>query len=240
MLISGGYYPYYLSPHHATVTRATRYKNALTFDGGIGQAEPVASPTAPGKPMMSMDTRGQIVNYGSSGAWTATTGDATLAYRGWDSASGKWTPILTNAVRSVAYNRQERVVLIYDWATSVSPRKWELNFNALSPFSGSGSSVKTIRDGVSACIDVHVLNGGFATTSGFAVAPERAFPTQYQARFSASEASGQFASLTVIREDCRSVQVAVAVSAETIEARVAGGAALTFNRRSVVLPLVAP
>ncbi|MFY8018691.1 MAG: heparinase II/III domain-containing protein, partial [Inhella sp.] len=48
LLISGGYYPWYQSPHHAAVTRATRFKNALTFDGGIGQAEPVSNPKAPG------------------------------------------------------------------------------------------------------------------------------------------------------------------------------------------------
>jgi hypothetical protein len=45
MLISAGVYDYYGSPNHLNITRATRYKNALTFDGGLGQAEPSETPT---------------------------------------------------------------------------------------------------------------------------------------------------------------------------------------------------
>lgn len=236
VLITGGYYPYYLSKHHATVTRATRYKNALTFDGGIGQAEPVKNPSAPGKPIQSMDTRGELINYLDRGAWVTATGDATLAYRGWDASTSTWKPFLNNAIRSIAYNRSERAVLIYDWAVSESARRWELNFNALEAFAASGASAKATNKSASACIDVYGPTGSFSTTKGFAVAPEGNYPTQYQARFRAGTASNELVSVTVIRESCRTVPVNVSIQGLIASVSINGGSALRFDRRSVTVP----
>jgi hypothetical protein len=236
VLITGGYYPYYMSKHHATVTRATRYKNALTFDGGIGQAEPVKSPTAPGKPMASMDTRGEMINYRVSGKWAAATGDATLAYRGWDSKADAWLPLLSNAVRSIGYNRQERVIVIYDWATSDVARRWELNFNSLEPFTANGASAKATGKTASACIDIHGGSGSFSTSKGFAVAPEGNYPTQYQARYKAGGASNEWVAVTIVRESCSAVPVTVDLNGLSAVVRVNGEAALSFSGRTVTLP----
>lgn len=235
LLISGGYYPWYLSNHHAMVGRATRYKNALTFDGGIGQAEPVPSPTAPGKPMQSMDARGEIVAYDSKGAWSTATGDATLAYRGWNKTTRAWTPLLTEALRTIAYNRSERVVIIYDYASSATARQFELNFNALAPFTAADKAARVDYDGAAACIRVYGAKGGFAAASGFAVAPEFARPQQYQARFSAPSAT-TFAAVTVIREDCRNVPVSVQKSGTTFSVSIAGAAPITLGRSATYLP----
>ncbi|MBN8507161.1 MAG: DUF4962 domain-containing protein [Burkholderiales bacterium] len=235
LLIPGGYRPWYLSNHHALVGRATRYKNALTFDGGIGQAEPVPAPAAPGRPMLSMDARGEIVNFESKGAWTAATGDATLAYRGWNSSDNTWNPLLTSAIRTVAYNRSERVLLVYDYASSAKARAFELNFNALAPFTTTESTAKVEHEGAAACIRVYGANGAFATSSGFAVAPEFARPQQYQARFTAPSAN-VLATVTVIREDCRSVAVSVQKSGTSFNVSVAGGAPVTLDRAGTLLP----
>ena len=236
LLVSGGYYPWYLSPHHATVTRATRYKNALTFDGGIGQAEPVPNPSAPGQPEQTMDARGQIINFLDRGGWAVTTGDATRAYAGWKEADRTWTPFLSNAVRTVAYNRTERVLVIYDWATSATARRWELNFNGLEAFTASGTGARITNTTASACIDVHATPGSFSTTQGFAVKPEKVRPTQYQARFQAATASQALVAVTVIREDCRTVPVAVNASATSASVSINGAAPITFDRRTVVVP----
>ena len=236
VLISGGYYPYYLSPHHATVTRATRYKNALTFDGGIGQAEPVKSPTAPGKPVQSMDTRGELIGYQARGNWTSATGNAVLAYRGWDSSKSVWRPLLSNAIRSIAYNRLERVVVIYDWATSDTARNWELNFNALEAFSANGKSAKATNQTSSACIDVYGVSGAFSTSSGFVVPPEGTYPNQYQARFRTTAASGALVAVTVIRESCRVVPVSVSTQGTMATVSINGGPSLTFNGRNATIP----
>jgi hypothetical protein len=235
LLIPGGYYPWYLSNHHALVGRATRYKNALTFDGGIGQAEPVPAPTAPGKPMQSMDTRGEVVHFESKGPWTAATGDATLAYRGWDKSARTWTPFLTSAVRTVAYNRSERVLLVYDYASSAKARAFELNFNALAPFAATANTARVDHEGAAACIRVYGVSGAFATSSGFPVTPEFARPAQYQARFTATSANA-LATVTVIREDCRNVPVSVQKSGTSFSVSLAGAAPVTLDRAGTLLP----
>ena len=238
LLISGGHFPYFLSPHHATVTRATRYKNALTFDGGIGQAEAsISTVTAPGKPLESRDARGLLLNYGDNGNWGVTTGDATLAYRSYDSSTYKWTPLLSDATRSVAYNRNEKVLVVYDYAASATPRRWELNFNALSAFAASGNTAQVSNGDAAACIDVYGSKGAFATSKGFAIAPENGAADQYQARFSVASKSAQLVAVTVIREDCRSVPVAVSIVAGTgASVSINGSAAIQFDRKSVTMP----
>ena len=152
-----------------------------------------------------MDARGKIINYLERGNWAVTTGDATLAYAGWQESSRTWTPFLSNAVRSIAYNRAERVVVIYDWATSAKNRRWELNFNGLEAFTASGTSAKVSNTTASACIDVYGANGNFSTSQGFVVQPEKKLPTQYQARFQANSPTPALVAVTVIREDCRNV-----------------------------------
>ncbi|WP_221439433.1 DUF4962 domain-containing protein [Roseateles oligotrophus] len=235
LLISAGYYPYYESPHHALVGRATRFKNALTFDGGIGQAEPSKAPTAPGKPVFATEARGRITNYFDDGVWAATSGDASLAYRGRDPSALTWTPLLTNAIRSVAMNRSERVVLIYDWATSATPRKWELNFQSLAAPTLNATTINVSNGSAKACIDVYGPSGNISTASGFPIAPENGAPNHFRAIFKAGSASTQLASLTVIREDCRSVPVSVNVSGAVIKASINGGPAVSFDQKTVTM-----
>jgi hypothetical protein len=213
LFISGGYYPSYGTNHHKFVTRATRFKNALTFDGGIGQGEPVFAPTAPGAPVDNMDARGKLINFNVTTNWSVTTGDATLAYRGRDPNTGNWNPLLTSAIRSIAYDKADGVILIYDFATSTSNRFWELNFQSLNlpELSNLNKTVKISNAGSSACMDVYGLAGSFKTSSGFPIAPEVARPDQFHSIFRANVATSQLASVTVIRENCSTVPVNVSV-----------------------------
>ena len=236
LFISGGYYPYFNSPHHALVGRATRFKNALTFDGGIGQAETSGAPTSPGKPTFSMEPRGQLLNFYDSGAWAVATGDATLAYRGQEQTNYAWMPLLTNAVRTVAYNRSEKVAVIYDWATSGKPRVWELNFQMVNAPTLSKSTLRAVSGEAQGCVDVYNAPGAFKLTKGFPVAPENGLPDQYQARYSASHASTELVAVTVIREDCRSVPVSVAVTATAASVVINGAAPLVMDRGTVQVP----
>lgn len=236
LFISGGYYPYYNSPHHALVGRATRYKNALTFNGGIGQAEPTGTPTSPGAPAWSMDARGQLINFHDNGVWAVTTGDATLAYRGQDPVSKAWTPLLESAVRSVAYNRSAKVAVIYDWATSGAARIWELNFQMLNAPTLSGSTLRAVNGSALGCVDVYNTPGAFNLTSGFPIAPENGATTQYQARYTAAGASTQLVALTVIREDCRSVPISVTVAGTAASISIDGAPPLTLDRKMVTVP----
>lgn len=234
LLISAGHYPGHMSPHHATVTRATRYKNALTFDGGIGQAE--AAPDAAGKPMLSRDARGQIINFHDQGEWAVATGDATLAYRRYDAATQSWASLLDNAVRTVAFNRKYGVAVIYDWATSRTPRRWELNFNALEPFVTIGQAARVTNGDISGCIDVFGPTGAFHVGSGFDVPAAGGSAPHYQARYVAAEKSKEWVAVTVIRERCQDVTVPVDIEVTAATIAVAGGAPLVIDRRTADLP----
>lgn len=136
----------------------------------------------------------------------------------------------------MTYNRQEHVVVIYDWATSNSPRRWELNFNGLQAFTANGTSAKVTNQTSSACIDMYGTSGAFSTSQGFAVPPEGSYPTQYQAHYRVGTASNQLATVTVIRESCRSVPVAVNINGTSASVSVNAGPAVTFDQRTVVLP----
>jgi hypothetical protein len=243
LLISGGYYDYYNSPHHALVTRATRFKNALTFDGGIGQAEPTPSPTAPGAPYYSMEARGRLVNFADDGTWVVSTGDATLAYRGRDAATNQWTPLVSAAYRTVAFNRVERVVVIYDWARSGSARTWELNFQTLyatSLVTDPGlpqASLKLVNGASTACVDVYAPAGSYSMTTGWPVAPTKTVSDQFQTRYTVSSPSTELTAVTVIREDCRAVPVEVSMpGGSTARIRINDGGPLVADGLTVQVP----
>lgn len=229
LLISAGHYPYFASPHHLAVTRATRFKNALSFDGGIGQSEPLPAPTQPGAPVFSADSRGALTGWGSSGDWQYAMGDATLAYRGRESDGERWRPLLTRALRGVAYNAKERVAVVLDWAASPVPRRWELNYHALEPFVVNAGVLKASNGGASACLEVLGPATTVATSSGFPIAPENGAADHHHARFSTASAT-QLAAVTVIREGCRPVPVQASLDPATGRAVLSanGGAALTL------------
>lgn len=202
LLIGAGYYPYYGSPHHRLVTRATRYKNALTFDGGIGQSESRAGSDRPTEPMHSMDAHGELVRAETIGDLSVLTGDATQAYRAFDKPSGRWLPLLSNAFRSVVVDRSSGVVFVYDWATSDKPRRWELNLHSPDKFQVNDQTVRAEKGNASVCIDRHGPDGEFSQTQDWDVPPEIDLPPQAHGRFTVDTPSPEFASLMVLRGDC--------------------------------------
>ncbi len=236
LLISGGYYDNYLTSHHETVTRATRFKNALTFDGGIGQSEPSSNPTTPGIPTNSRDNFGRLINFYEDNTKAVITGDATAAYQG-----NYTTPLLTNAIRTLVYDKNEKVLIIYDYASSAKARKWELNFNSLVDFTITSSSSETLsRNGAAASIQVHGPSGQFTKTKDFPVLPSGGYPTadqptQYQSRFSVISPTTSLASVTVIREDARSVPVSVSFNGDIATVSINGKAPMTFDQKIVRL-----
>ncbi|MCV2365072.1 heparinase II/III-family protein [Paucibacter sp. DJ1R-11] len=235
LLISAGYYPYYNSPHHKSVTRATRYKNALTYDGGFGQSESVAGALKPSNPAHSMDARGDIIYHETRGALSAVTGDAALAYRAINPSTGVWVPQLSNAVRSVVMDRASGVTLIYDWATSSKARQWELNFHSPNAFVADASTVKTSNGAASVCLDRHGPATSFTQTMAWDVPPETPMPAQGHARFTALAPSTELAHLTVLRDGCKVTPVQVSQQGTRI-AVVLGNQVISFDKRSTQLP----
>jgi hypothetical protein len=247
MLISSGYYPWYGSAHHMGVTRLTRFKNALTFDGGIGQNETVEKasqpPMVPGLTNYSMDNHGEIVNFFDGPRWGVLTGDASNAWqprqRGFPYTYGP--SLVEAAFRSAAYDRRERIAVIYDFAKSGKARSWELNFHALSPFELKGSTFRIERRGVSLCIDIHGPAGKFDVSKGFPIAPEKPYPSeqypeQYHSRFTVAKPDTGMTSITVLREDCADTPVLVRFEGAKATVSIGKGKAIAFDRKQVWLP----
>ena len=192
---------------------------------------------------MSADTRGQLVNYYDNGVWAVVTGDATLAYRGYDAEHSTWKltawiPLLSEADRTVVFNRIEGVVVIYDYATSATPRQWELNYHTLlsSPFIVSGGTIEIDNAPGRACIDHYGLPGNFTQTTAFDVAPENALPDQNHGRYTASTKSTVLTVVTVIREDCRTLPIDVSFSGATASVSVNTAPPIVFSKRTVLVP----
>lgn len=202
LLIGAGYYPYYGSPHHRLVTRATRYKNALTFDGGIGQSESRGGSDRPTEPMHSMDAYGDLVRAEVVGDLSVLTGDATMAYRAFDQASSRWLPLLKSAFRSVVVDRSSGLVFVYDWATSDQPRRWETNLHSPNKFTVDARNLRAENGDASVCIDHHGPTVDFSQTQAWDVQPEIDQPAQAHGRFTVQSASLEFSSLLVLRGDC--------------------------------------
>lgn len=210
ILISAGYFSKYMEGHHAFVQRATKFKNALTFDKGIGQAEALPYPIGPTAPIgRYRDVSGKMVNFMEKGNWTIITGDATKSYQGFEQESFTWKPFLTGAYRSIAYNRSTGLILIYDYASSDTNRMWELNFHSLvaaNPYYSNG--MKIVNGAGSACLDVIAPAGAMTYTSAF---PNRLYaedlvkyPDQHHYTYAVTNSSKEFVSLTIIREGCSS------------------------------------
>lgn len=225
LLISSGFYPYYNSPHHAQVTRATRYKNAVTFDGGIGQSEPSANPVEAGAPISSMATRAELVNVYLEAGLAVATGDARLAYRGRDAHTARWAPLLTEATRSVAYFKTHGVVVVYDSLRSEQPRRWEWNYHAVDPFTKAEDQLFATNGANKACIDHYGVDGRLTTSDHFDIPPEVAGqPRQYHARFTAKTASKAATAVAVIRINCsdQKIQVEVELGTGNVDVSVQG------------------
>ncbi|MEJ6002086.1 heparin lyase I family protein [Paucibacter soli] len=235
LLVNAGYTPFPGSPHHRN-TRATRFKNALSFDGGFGQAESAAGAARPTDPLSNMDAGGSLIRAQSVGNYAAVTGDATLAYRAVDTARNAWVPQLSNAIRSVVMDKANGLTFVYDWATSATPRQWELNYHAPNSFIADAATVRSSNGAASVCLDRHGPATQFTQTAAWEVPPEVAQAAPSHGRFSTLTRSAEFAHLTVLREDCRNVPLQVSQSGAKISVLVNGRDALQFERSGVSLP----
>ena len=143
LLMAGGRYDWYGSPHGMGFYKQTRAHNAVTFDGGAGQK------------LLDQGATGRIAGFqaGDSLAWVE--GDATRAYGGQLSA----------ARRRVAFFKPDLVV-IQDLLSSVIPRIWEINLHAREAFRWTDGQLEVSNGSAKACGAVWSEAGiDFAQTS---------------------------------------------------------------------------
>ncbi len=190
LAIDSGHYDAYRSAHHEKWTMRTVAHNAITFDGGKGQAT------------RSKSAGGRIVAFGHSRRLDYVVGDATVAYRG----------ALSKAIRTLAFLRPD-VVLVYDRVVAPEPRRWEWNIHAMEEFAEDAQGGIRVASGpVSLC--VQVLEGPpveFTKTNRFPEKPDEFFgkkPDQWHGRFTAREPRTEAEFLVLLAVNCRGVGVA--------------------------------
>ncbi|WEF33760.1 heparinase II/III domain-containing protein [Pseudoduganella chitinolytica] len=249
IFVSGGTYGDFGDTTEQELRRATRFKNALTFDAGegytdsgIGQAEPVPDPTVAGNPTFTMVANAKLINYYArpDSNWSIATGDATGAYQGEITPkSHTFKPLLKNAVRTVAYNRADRVALIYDFASSDIKRRWQYNFQTIAKpevIATEPRRMKVVASDAKVCTYFHGADGAFSQPQDMDTLYPAYFTPgqQYHTDYKTKDRHNQIASLTVLTEDCATnVPVYVTYLSPTKLLVNRGKSWLVFDQRNV-------
>jgi hypothetical protein len=119
LLTEAGYSDYYGSPLADSWYRHTKAHNAVTFDGGIGQATGGYTTQGYTKQMVY---GGRLTAFSTTSTVDYVEGDATPTYDG----------ALSSAVRKLWYLRGQDAVVIHDRLTSPVARKFEWNMHSLA------------------------------------------------------------------------------------------------------------
>lgn len=136
LLTEAGYSDYYNSPLSRDWFRTTKAKNAITYDGGIGQ--PPGTET-----WRNLLTTGKITAFSTTAALDYTEGDATLAYAG----------ALSSAIRKVWYVRDQNAVVVIDRLAAPALHRFEWNMHAYAAIAeGIDKIVRVNNNGVTLCM----------------------------------------------------------------------------------------
>lgn len=179
LAIDSGLYDAYNSAHWRDWYKQTRAHNAITFDGGQGQAVFETG----GKP-----GRGRLLRHDRGADYEIVYGDATDAYGG----------ALTQARRALVY-LPPNLVLVYDQLASATGRQWEWNLHALEQMTAtSGTTAKIVRGTQSLC--VNMLGGvttAFRQDSQYVTNPSGSWTPQWHGSFysTARSPSAEFIAL---------------------------------------------
>jgi hypothetical protein len=191
LLIDSGFYDFYGSAHGAGWYRQTQAHNAITFDGGQGQALQTL--------LDSSGSTGKILDFFHSEKMDYVTGDSTPAFKA----------VLSQSLRSLVYLRPNFLV-VYDVVAAHVARKWEWNLHALDSFKQEKTGQVSLEvDGVKLCIDMQSTTPfGFTQTDQFAVGPEfrksgeAVMQKQWHGRFGNLEPSREATFIAVLSVGC--------------------------------------
>ncbi|HEX5804283.1 MAG TPA: carbohydrate-binding protein [Azospira sp.] len=165
LAIESGYYDDYKTAHWLNWYHTTKAKNAITYDGGLGQLFYEANDRM---------GYGRISGFTHTAAYDIVSGDATAAYGG----------ALSKAQRSLVYLRPN-LILVYDDLASATARQWEWNIHAINQMSSSSDRTATIQNG-GQTMCVTMLAGPamrFAQSNAFSANPSGSRPAQWHGRF---------------------------------------------------------
>jgi hypothetical protein len=197
LAIASGYYDDYQTKHWREWYKQTRAANAITFDGGKGQAADDRAAT------------GEVTKFASNGIYDYAVGRAEKAYGG----------ALTKAQRTLVYLRPN-LVLVHDSVASATPRTWEWNIHALNRITKVSEQKIAIRNGpAQMCVEMLAApDVTFDQTDKFSAPPQgRNMPDQWHGTFAtaAKSPSAEFVALLRIGSDCSEAKSAGAVARRT-------------------------
>lgn len=207
LLSETGYYDYYGSPLWSSWYRQTKAHNAITFDGGVGQATDGNT--------LNLRRKGKITAFSTTAAVDYAEGDATAAYDGQ----------LTGALRKLWYLRGKDQIVVLDKLSSATARRFEWNFHAVVPITKNADNSSTIVNGTeSLCIRPLTTNAVYATRTG--AAPKAGTYEAHAAYTLPSATSAEF--LMLLDIGCKNPAVSLRDTAN--------GRTLTVSGQTIVLP----
>ena len=204
LAIDSGHLDEYGSAHWRQWYKQTRAHNAITYDGGQGQAVFEEN---------GVLGQGVITDYQQGPDYDVVSGDATLAYAG----------ALREARRALVYLRPNLAV-VYDRLASDTPRRWEWNIHALNAMTiHSGQRISIQNDTQSLCVDM--LAGPplqFAQTDLFTVDPANGNPRQWHGNFHSVEPLGAAEFVALLNVGCAPVTASASKAGAVWTVRVGG------------------
>ncbi|MBA5690090.1 DUF4962 domain-containing protein [Rugamonas apoptosis] len=212
LLIGTGWYDWYNSPMWSGWYRQTKSKNALTYDGGLGQ-----NTTGYSDPMLF---NGQIVGYSTTNSnYDYVEGDATAAFAG----------ALTSNRRQLWYFRAQDAFVVRDKVTAPAAHVFEWNLHAPVPITVNAATgeAQVVNVDQSVCVRPIPNNSGqtYAAVTGPAPQPGT---TEYHGVYkkTSSQLSAEF--LMLLDVGCKHPTVTVV--------NTASGRSLTVGGVTISLP----
>ncbi|MDP1524965.1 MAG: carbohydrate-binding protein [Rhodocyclaceae bacterium] len=197
LAIESGYYDGYKSSHFMNWYHTTKAKNAITFDGGLGQIFFESG---------SKMGYGKITSFNHTADYDIVTGDATQAYGG----------ALTLAQRMLVYLRPN-LILVYDNLASATGRQWEWNIHSLFQMTATSDTKATIQNG-NESLCVTLLAGPttrFSQTNQFTVNPTGTRAAQWHGRFASTTRLPSAEFVTLLNVGCEPINASATKSGGT-------------------------
>lgn len=220
LLIDSGWYDGYATEHWSRWYKQTRAHNAITFDGGRGQAVFEENGDL---------GRGRIADFVNADDYAIAVGDAAAAYGG----------ALDVAERTLVYLRPGTLV-VHDRLSSAVPRRWEWNLHALEPMGAeSNGEISIAYGGATLCVALlGTTPPTFSQHDAFTAPPSgEGLARQWHGSFVVSEPSPRAELVAVLRVGCPATPLGSRQTATGWEIDVAGRRVTIGGGRPIVQPL---
>ena len=185
LAMDSGVYDFYNSPHWRNYYKSTRAHNAITFDGGTGQA---LGPAGLGERAAA----GRLTRFVQGDGYELVSGEAAGAYGN----------ALQRATRTVVFIRPATLVTI-DQLASATARRYEYNLHTGAPLSGSAQAFRADPAPAQLCGMVTSPDAlALSSSEGYPVLPATPAAPHHWNKFALEMARNKALIVSVLRSDC--------------------------------------